>query len=193
MQFPRRFNVGHSLGGGLASAASVVAGVHADTFNASVLRRETLLVHDSSGKIVSPEQQIYPGSLANYAAATTLITAFYLDWDIISFVQDHQEYQVMLFGTLWPTTSLPYPYPPNFLLPQAIGLRFEMDGPLDFEIAVYGPMPLPIPLAPFPTVFALMALCHKNDYLQYGLLVRADEWDNVSWDVYGVDLIGDHR
>jgi len=103
----------------------------------------------------------------------------------------------MLFGTLWPTTSLPYPYPypypPDFLLPQAIGRRFEMDGPLDFEIAVCGPILTPIPLAPIPVAFVLMGYCHKNDYLQYGLLVLADEWDNVSWDVYGVDLIGDHR
>ncbi len=176
---------GHSLGGGLASAASVVAGVHADTFNASGLRRETLLVHGLSGNVVYPEQEIYPGSLANYAAATTLITAFYLDWDILSFAQDHPEYQVVLFGTLWPTTSLPYPYPPDFVLPQALGLRFEMDGPLDLEIGALA--------YAAPAAFALMAFCHKNDYLQYGLLVLADEWDNVSWDVYGVDLIGDHR
>ncbi len=192
MHFLRRFNVGHSLGGGLASAASVVAGIHADTFNASGLRRETLLVHDLSGNVVYPEQEIYPGSLANYATATTLITAFYLDWDILSFVQDRKEWQIPLVSYLLPTITIATPEI-GYLFPSALGTRIEMDGSLDFEIAVYGPIPMPIPLVPIPAAFALMGFSHMNSYLQYGLMVIADEWDNVTWDVYGVKIFGDHR
>src|SRR5690606_29140056 len=40
---------GHSLGGGLASAAAVVAGIPADTFNAAGLHLDTLYERDGNG------------------------------------------------------------------------------------------------------------------------------------------------
>ncbi|MDR3111458.1 MAG: hypothetical protein LBU65_17440 [Planctomycetaceae bacterium] len=60
---------GHSLGGGLASAASITSGFHAYTFNASGLHPAT--VFNSS----------------NLANANSLITSYKMDWDILSWGQ----------------------------------------------------------------------------------------------------------
>jgi hypothetical protein len=77
---------GHSLGGGLASAAAVVGGFRADTFNAAWLRREELLdtlAPDGRGGFL----ERYPGSLARFDAAAGTINAYYVDWDLLTFLQ----------------------------------------------------------------------------------------------------------
>jgi hypothetical protein len=145
---------GHSLGGGLASAASVVSGFRADTFNAAGLLRSTLqrTSHDN---------------------ASELIDAYYLDWDILSTVQD----------SIWS-------------LQDAIGYRQIMDGPLDFQIIV---SPVNIAgqlidglasgsgwLSVFTSLGAtgvLMGKCHTTYYYHYGLMVD----ETTGWDIYGYD------
>jgi hypothetical protein len=77
---------GHSLGGGLASAAAVVGGFRADTFNAAWLRREELLdtlAPDGRGGFL----ERYPGSLARFDDAARTINAYYVDWDLLTFLQ----------------------------------------------------------------------------------------------------------
>jgi hypothetical protein len=61
---------GHSLGGGLASAAAVASGLEADTFNAAGLGDDTLEVARAGG------------------AAAPKVDAYYLDGDPLSRVQD---------------------------------------------------------------------------------------------------------
>lgn len=95
---------GHSLGGGLASAAYAATGIPADTFNAAGLHRQTLL--DEMG------MERYPDSLARYDAGGPGIRAWYLDWDILSLVQDNVA-----------------------AMPSALGERFLMDGPFDSRIS----------------------------------------------------------
>ena len=93
------------------------------------------------------------------------------------------------------TTALEWDILELFPLPSALGTRWEMDGPLDFEIAAYGAVVVPSPVPPFgvPAALPLMGLAHMISYYQYGLMVIADEWHNVTWDIYGVNLlIGDH-
>ena len=109
---------GHSLGGGLATAAAVVGGFRADTFNAAWLRKETLLEPDGLGGT----RARYPGSLVNFAGAVGTINAHYVDWDILTYFQTQ-------FRQLDPTIA-------------SVGLRHELDGPHDFNLTVADPIPL---------------------------------------------------
>nr|MCU0803239.1 hypothetical protein [Paracoccaceae bacterium] len=58
---------GHSLGGGLASAASTVSGAPGRTFNATVL---------------------HPNTVDSYDTANVPVQAYYVEGDILSFMQD---------------------------------------------------------------------------------------------------------
>lgn len=110
----------HSLGGGLASAASVVSGFPAYTFNAAGLHEHTLYEWDGIHLKKDPLNnsiELYAGSLARYNNAWSLIDAYYVDHDILSFVQD----EMMM---------------PSELGYAAIGTRHEMDGPHDVAGAV---------------------------------------------------------
>ena len=109
---------GHSLGGGLATAAAVVGGFRADTFNAAWLRKETLLEPDGLGGT----RARYPRSLVNFAGAVGTINAHYVDWDILTYFQTQ-------FRQLDPTIA-------------SVGLRHELDGPHDFNLTVADPIPL---------------------------------------------------
>jgi hypothetical protein len=62
-------STGHSLGGGLASAAAIVTGTQAITFNAAGLNSNTVI------------------SGANLANASSLITAYYVGGEILSLAQ----------------------------------------------------------------------------------------------------------
>jgi hypothetical protein len=110
---------GHSLGGGLASAAAVVGGFRADTFNAAWLRQETLLEPDSFGGT----RERYPGSLVNFAAAAGAINAYNVDWDILTYFQT--QFQRLLDPTIAP-----------------VGLRHELDGPHDYDLVMADSIPL---------------------------------------------------
>jgi putative lipase involved disintegration of autophagic bodies len=70
---------GHSLGGGLASAASLATGIRAETFNAAGLNSSTAKQHKLDMK-----------------KAETLITAHYTMNDELSYLKDANFYQVCL-------------------------------------------------------------------------------------------------
>lgn len=105
---------GHSLGGGLASAAAVVGGIRADTFNAAWLREETLREPDGMGGF----RELYPGSLDRFAGAQGSVAAYYVDWDILMFFQRR--------------ASNIHP----------VGTLLERDGPHDAELAWGDSIPL---------------------------------------------------
>ncbi len=111
---------GHSLGGGLASAAAVVGGFRADTFNAAGLNIDTLYVRNANDDPIPNGQggyvELYAGSLARYNNAATLIEAYYTDWDIISAMQDVVHEAVPAFA-------------------DALGHRVPLDGPYDLDMA----------------------------------------------------------
>jgi len=149
---------GHSLGGGLASAAAVVAGAPADTFNASWLNPGTLLTSVDNGtpfRVVSIDPllfgyEIYPGALTNLANAQKTIDAYFVDYDILTRVQ-----QVAFVGLDW-------------VLIAPVGSMTKLDSPYDVDMAVAG-------LPSFGTVAAdIMFTCHKMNVVLYGLLVKED-------------------
>jgi hypothetical protein len=159
---------GHSLGGGLASAASVVGLLPADTFNAAGLATATLLDGDGEEK--------YAGSLHNLRhAAPTLIDAYFLDWDLLSLVQDVTP------------------------LPDAVGKRWEMEGPVDSELsgtplvgivsiivtAFTGGQGWPTVAATLGYAGVVMGMAHTSAYYQYGLMVREGAFGGIEWDIYG--------
>ncbi|MFC1759678.1 hypothetical protein ACFL2H_13075, partial [Planctomycetota bacterium] len=104
---------GHSLGGGLASAASVVGGFKGYTFNGTGLHADTLLERDANGDPI-PGQFEYAMSEQNFNNAATMIDAYYMDWDILTLAQDNS---------------------PGFM-PSAIGERHPLDGPYDADIGL---------------------------------------------------------
>ena len=100
---------GHSLGGALASAAAVVGGIRAHTFNAAWLREETLREPDGMGGF----RERYQGSLANFAGAAGTIDAYYIDWDILTFFQKRSS---------------------NVTSIHPVGTLLERDGPYDDKL-----------------------------------------------------------
>jgi Ca2+-binding RTX toxin-like protein len=107
---------GHSLGGGLASAASVVTGYHGYTYNSAGLHEDTLYQRDALGKIIEingVKQEQVAGSLPRFQAPLNLVDAHYLDWDLLSLLQD------------W----IPGVY-------AALGSRTMHDGPYDSALAL---------------------------------------------------------
>jgi len=146
---------GHSLGGGLASAATMAGGLQAETFNAAGLHQNTI------GRIpnVQPHQ----------------IRAYYIDWDLLSFAQDHLNFVVSGVG---------------IDVPSASGIRQELDGPYDNSgIDEINPLELlgfligprvGLGLAVGSRAW-LMAQSHLNTHVLYGILV--DEGA-------GIDLLG---
>lgn len=147
---------GHSLGGGLASAAAVVAGANADTFNASWLSPETLLTSKDNGtplRLISINPlvygyELYPGALDRLYTARDTIDAYFVDYDILNRVQ--QVTGVVL----------------DKLLIAPVGSMTKLDSPYDVDIWVAG-------LPSFGTVAATVMLrCHSMNVVLYGLLVK---------------------
>ena len=106
---------GHSLGGGLASAAAIAAGItHADTFNSSGLPLATVMVRDIDGQL------LFPGAEQRYTLAPQFIDAYNVSMidartggtadapDFLTFVQ-----QTIVF------------------LPDAVGLQHPTEGLYD--------------------------------------------------------------
>ncbi|MCL2745174.1 MAG: hypothetical protein FWE67_15125 [Planctomycetaceae bacterium] len=80
---------GHSLGGGLASAAYCVSGFKTYTFNAAGLHENTI----RNGNIQDGKPYTYHGSIERYKGAeeSGKVTTFYVDYDIGSFIQDNEK------------------------------------------------------------------------------------------------------
>jgi hypothetical protein len=109
---------GHSLGGGLASAASIAANqysVVANTFNAAGLHRNTICFRDDRG-FLHADVPAYPNAFRQYnleISGVGNINAYYVSYDILSLVQRH----------------LP-PIPEIGRLPEAVGRRIQIYGPM---------------------------------------------------------------
>jgi hypothetical protein len=167
---------GHSLGGGLASAAAVVGGIPAHTFNAAGLHQDTLYERDANGDPLSDGQggyvELYTGAVARYGASANFIHAFFVDFDVLSAVQD---------------------YTP---IPNAIGNRHELDGPFDFEMGINGTaLGAAIALGQSWIVTwaglnqgSFMVEAHLHPSILFGLLV-VQHWSGVGFtlDVLGYD------
>ncbi len=161
---------GHSLGGGLASAASVVTGFHAQTYNAAGLSENSLYRRNLAGEVLEINGQkieIVPGSIARYQNAGGLIDAYYVDFDALSNFQD---------------------FAPGIV--SALGTRLRMDGPYDRAMAGVAVasvtasfLSLGLGGAAIANVSgaSLMGLSHVGDAVLHGLLV--DETNEI-------DLLG---
>jgi hypothetical protein len=151
---------GHSLGGGLASAASVVTGAKGVTFNAAGLHEKTLRIYFEN----DPAE--LAAALARYQDPQGLATAYTVDWDFLSNFQDR----------LSPVVNT------------ALGDREKLDGPydlaantivlIDAAVNVAGASPigvlvkLGINVATKAGLGYLMVRAHSMDVVLYGMLVE---------------------
>lgn len=117
------------------------AGIPAHTYNAAGMHPNTV------------NEQLYSGSTARYNSAATYIKAYYIDWDILSFVQDH--FSVTINGTVIDP-------------PSAIGYRQVMDGPYDTVLTINELLDI-ILVEELVEVY-FMVLSHLNPAVLYGLL-----------------------
>jgi hypothetical protein len=159
---------GHSLGGGLSSAASVTSGIHAVTFNAAGLHKNTLYIDGDPKK-----GERYPGSIARYNTASTFIKAYFVDQDMLHQLQESMDF-----------------------LAKAIGTQIELDGAYDaasfvgiaaFETGATTHIPLAIIIA---SVLGIGITgyagykCHMIDQLLYGFLVKENNWGGIEENLY---------
>jgi hypothetical protein len=151
---------GHSLGGGLASAASVVTGATGVTFNAAGLHEDSLRMYFDNDPAELAK------ALARYQNPEGLVTAYTIDWDFLSNFQDRL----------------------SLVVSTALGDRKELDGPHDFAagtiqainaaFSAAGTVPggvlvkLGINLAAKAGTGYLMYRAHSMDAVLYGLLVE---------------------
>jgi hypothetical protein len=99
---------GHSLGGGLASAASMVSeDVRAATFNAAGLHPNSL------------EPYLWLSDEDMHSQGEDLITAYVVDWDILNNLQDAGDITIDILVNV----------------PTAVGDRVTLDSDLDVEMA----------------------------------------------------------
>ncbi len=104
---------GHSLGGGLAAAASVVSGFRADTFNAAGVNYLTVQQFCQAHPNLSLNITLQ-GQLQSRAAG--LVTSYVVDGEVLNYAQD---------GYLGPDLGLPWPLWGD--LPVSIGVRVPLD------------------------------------------------------------------
>jgi len=190
---------GHSLGGGLASAASIVGNLPAITFNAAGLHPLTLfepLAGARPDNLLNPfaitaemiGDELYPGSYDRYVAnyrsnAAGLIDAYYVNHDILSFVQDTID--------LGDSANAFHDGLPNFIPPMAfdgMGFRRELTGPFTdaqvateqailvgaFELVTSEPLSLPVVIGALyfnQSLILNMASSHVMNSALFGLLV----------------------
>ena len=171
---------GHSLGGGMASAAAIAAGIHAHTFNAAGLQQHTLRNANGSW--------IHDGSKERFGNANSWIEAYRVIWDmnvdstdILTFLQENA-----------------------IALPDALGLKRDIEGLfsvtsptlLNWAIAQLRQLPHELPpddlgrasyMAALAQVLVTLGLegnkmfnSHKFPSIYYGLLHS----DSPSWNAY---------
>ncbi len=136
---------GHSLGGGLASAASVVTGAPGITFNAAGLHTNTL--RQFIGDPIALET-----ALQRYNQANGLITAFHVDFDFLTTLQ--------FFGSLAG-------------LPMSLGTTVTLDGPYDLQAGAAFVIAISFPgiLGAVPSA-ATEVQTHLMPAVLWGLLVE---------------------
>ena len=160
---------GHSLGGGLATAATLAGGIPAVTFNSAGLSNLT----------IAKMGLLFPDVLTNFYFASQLIDAYFIDWDLLSYAQDH----LLSFSMVDPMIS-------------ALGTRRKLDGPFDSEIVA--PLSLCEHISvvwaqssdPVSGIMAIVGIqplikCHFRASYLYGLLVRENAFGDIVEDLLG--------
>lgn len=104
---------GHSLGGGLASAASVAAQnvLPAAAFNAAGLHRDSLMIRSNSGRLTETEK--FDGSLARFLSGANIVN-YYTEFDPLTFMQNNMPAIPYIGGA-----------------PKAIGKQVQLQAPYD--------------------------------------------------------------
>jgi hypothetical protein len=194
--------VGHSLGGGLASVASIANGtgaIPAETFNAAGVHRNTLYRRTPKGFMTNQER--YEGMVLRFYVERVgqgVIKAFYMEYDLLSFMQDNMP-ALPIIGKV----------------PQAIGQRIQLQGPLDEVLAARAVVlqralqnvPVQYPYEPWFIYYSRfaswladvrfelsplllrMAAHHSTTYYHYGLMVeRFPDSNDREWDIFGFPL-----
>ena len=119
--FQQMRTTGHSLGGGLASAASVASDHYrlpANIFNAAGLHKNTITLRDENGNLTTAP--VFRGAFERYAAEQKgqgVINHFSLQYDALTFLQRNLP-ALPLFGNI----------------PTALGRQYELRGPYDQEL-----------------------------------------------------------
>jgi hypothetical protein len=194
---------GHSLGGGLASAASIAANksaMPANTFNAAGLHANTVMYRDKNGKLFHGVSQ-YDGALEQYRLEqgnTGRIKAFFVEYDVLTYLQN----------------NLP-PIPFIGQIPQAAGMPIKLTGAMNSTMKsreqsiLTGMQHFPKPEAGIRMIawiirynswlsdfvatnvgfFSRATELHRMRSVLYGLLVERDFIGGVyktrKWDVFG--------
>lgn len=152
---------GHSLGGGLASAASVVANLPAITFNAAGLHRNTL---DNAPIDVRAE------AFLRYALEKNgngKISAYYMDYDMLSNLQD------------WASLLL------SANIPRALGKRILLDGRYDTTVILGTLTGLVSRIAAGGITLYAGFMSHGCEELLYGFLVKEGATGSIIEDLLG--------
>lgn len=154
---------GHSLGGGLASAASVVTGAPGITFNSAGLHTNTIRQF-----LQDPIEQ--DAALQQYAQAEGLIRAFHVDLDFLTKAQ-----------------ALGSP----FGIPKALGTPETRDGPYDLEALAAGVVALLVPGAGGVLgrvwYVAVHVKAHLMPAMLWGLFVQEGTFGTPIRDTLGYD------
>lgn len=167
---------GHSLGGGLASAASVVTGRSAITFNAAGLHENTLRMYFEG----DPAE--LAASLSRYGNPNGLVTCYTVDWDFLSNFQDRY----------------------RLFVNTALGDRRKLDGPYDFARGVIEAIDVAFDTAALAPVAGtvvklgvdvaakagtgyLMVRAHSMTAVLWGLLVKENLLGGTSRNVLGYE------
>lgn len=154
---------GHSLGGGLASAASIVTGAAGITFNAAGLHTNTVRQF-----LQNPVE--LNAALERYNQAQGLIRAFHVDYDFLTHLQ---------------TLGSP------FGIPTALGTAEQLDGPYDRQAMATGVTFVLVPgiggvLGPVWLV-AVEVKAHLMPAMLWGLLVQEGITGTPTRDTLGYD------
>jgi hypothetical protein len=138
---------GHSLGGGLASAASIISGFHAYTFNAAGLHQNT----------------VYNNT--NLANANSLITSYKVDWDILSWGQYIPGWFNYVFGT-----PIPDAIGNSITIDSQYDLLIALEIGGTIYVMVTGSVPLSVLGA--SSIVHTGVLCHGMGQVIYGMEQR---------------------
>ncbi|KLU06321.1 heavy metal translocating P-type ATPase [Rhodopirellula islandica] len=192
---------GHSLGGGLASAAYVTSGFNADTFNAAGLRREAMYHQDGNGNVLfgadGEATELYPGMKERYLNAAHTVERYYMEHDFLSYFQNH--YNTILddirvvsnVAVLIGSGPLAHIGKEKLLawvqdlFHPALGAPYQIDGPYNLDLSGR------INWSWLSFVPVEMGLSHKGTVLDYGVFTEEDESlpldaeDRLRWNILG--------
>ena len=134
---------GHSLGGGLASAAALESGFHAYTFNAAGLHPACVTNHP------------------NYGNAAYLATAYQVNWDILTWGQSAANWIKSLFGIQ------------SDNIPEAVGKKVPLDSEYNLTVFVGGLLAFVPPYVVGDVIILRAGIkCHLMSQVIYGMEKR---------------------